>query len=115
MGEPLTVPEWDPQPEQFGHQWLLKRKSIGGATESTYVLTKTDVGKRISMRVSGVLAAYQHVEVLSLVRPSFHRSFRSQVLSVLPNIGPASIASLSARLPSPGGAQSTPKSVGFHE
>jgi hypothetical protein len=40
---------------------------VGGATGSIYVLTKADVGKRVSVRVSGVLEGYQNVKVLSSV------------------------------------------------
>jgi len=69
VGEALTVvvPEWDPQPAQFGYQWLRNGKLVGGATGSIYVLTKADVGKRVSVRVSGVLEGYQNVKVLSSV------------------------------------------------
>jgi len=36
----------------FSYQWISDGTSISGATNSTYTLTQTNVGKRISLRVS---------------------------------------------------------------
>ena len=61
LGGMLTaslVGDWDPVPESYAYQWLVNGKAIKGATGSTYVLGKKDVGKRVSVRVVGAKAGY---------------------------------------------------------
>jgi hypothetical protein len=47
----------------FSHQWLRNGSSISGATTSTYKLTSSDVGKQISVRVTGTKAGFTPTSV----------------------------------------------------
>ncbi|WP_052492677.1 sunset domain-containing protein [Leucobacter komagatae] len=49
---------WGPKPAKLAYQWLRNGASISKATGSTYRLSAADVGKRISVRVSGSLSGY---------------------------------------------------------
>ena len=53
VGETLTVDHgtWTPTPE-FATRWYRNGKSISGATKETYKLTKSDVGKTITVKVT---------------------------------------------------------------
>ena len=42
----------------LGYQWLRNGVAISGATGSTYKLTATDKGKRITVRVTGTKTGY---------------------------------------------------------
>lgn len=60
VGSTLTskAGTWAPAPVTLSHQWLRNGVAISGATSSTYKLTSTDKGKRISVRVTGTKAGY---------------------------------------------------------
>ena len=60
LGQTLTatVADWDPIPTSYSYQWLANGKPIKRATESTYVVGKKDVGKRITVRVAGIKSGY---------------------------------------------------------
>ncbi|MDQ1083948.1 MULTISPECIES: hypothetical protein [Microbacterium] len=49
---------WAPAPVTLSYQWLRNGVAISGATASTYKLTSTDKGKRITVRVTGIKAGY---------------------------------------------------------
>ena len=49
---------WAPSGVRLGYQWLRDGKPITGAKAATYKLTKTSVGKRISVTVTGHKATY---------------------------------------------------------
>jgi hypothetical protein len=49
---------WKPAATVLSYQWLRTGKAIAGATESTYVLTAADRGKKISLKVTGAADAY---------------------------------------------------------
>ena len=50
--------DWFPTPTSFSYQWLRDGKAISGATKSTYTLVAADVGKKISVKVTGSKAGY---------------------------------------------------------
>lgn len=56
---------WVPAPATLTYRWLRGTKAIKGATGRKYKLTAKDVGKRISVRVTGVKAGYVSVTVAS--------------------------------------------------
>jgi hypothetical protein len=43
---------------QLAYQWLRNGKPISGATGTTYQAVSTDLGHRLSLRVTGTLAGY---------------------------------------------------------
>jgi len=45
----------------YGYQWYVNGVAVSGATGSTYKLSKTHIGKAISVRVGGSLAGYQTI------------------------------------------------------
>ena len=49
---------WSPTPT-LSYQWLSNNRAIRGATSSTYVLTAADVGKLISVQLTGTRSGYQ--------------------------------------------------------
>ena len=55
VGTTLTAKagSWKPSGVTLGYQWLRNGKAIGGATGASYVLTSADLGKSISVKVSG--------------------------------------------------------------
>jgi hypothetical protein len=59
-GKTLTAKPgaWVPSPSRFTYRWFRGSKAIAGATAKTYTLRKSDVGKRISVKVKGILAGY---------------------------------------------------------
>jgi hypothetical protein len=60
VGSTLTARAgtWAPTPVTLSHQWLRNGVAISGATATTYKLTSTDKGKRISVRVTGSKTGY---------------------------------------------------------
>lgn len=59
-----TKGKWSTKVE-FGYRWLRNGKAIAGATRSSYRLTKKDVGKRITVRLTGKRAGYATVSLVS--------------------------------------------------
>ena len=59
-GQKLTaVPgTWGPAPVVLAYQWKRSGVNISGATAATYVLTSGDVGKTITVTVSGSRSGY---------------------------------------------------------
>jgi hypothetical protein len=49
---------WVPSPSRFTYRWFRGSKAIAGATAKTYTLRKSDVGKRISVKVKAILTGY---------------------------------------------------------
>ena len=60
VGETLTAHPgtWSPSGVGFGYQWYAGGSAITGATASTYVPTSTDIGKTITVKVTGNLTNY---------------------------------------------------------
>jgi hypothetical protein len=49
---------WTPTSTHFAYQWLRDGKAITKATASSYLLTKDDVGARITVQVTGMATGY---------------------------------------------------------
>ena len=49
---------WGPGKVALSYQWLRSGKSIKGATKSTYKLTSSDAGKKITVRITGKQTGY---------------------------------------------------------
>ncbi|HEX8780854.1 MAG TPA: hypothetical protein VF728_06775, partial [Nocardioides sp.] len=52
---------WGPAPVTLAHQWFRSGVAITGATASTYKLTSTDMGKTLTVRVTGTKSGYTTV------------------------------------------------------
>lgn len=63
VGKKLTAKPgtWKPSGVKLSYRWLRNGKSISGATKSTYTLKKADVGKKISVKVTGKKSGYKTV------------------------------------------------------
>jgi hypothetical protein len=81
----LNYGQWSPVPTSFVVQWLRSGAPIQGATGSSYVLTSSDVGSTISVRVTGsnqsgsttVITASTPV-VATIQPPTFPPAFSTQ-------------------------------------
>jgi hypothetical protein len=71
LGQTLTadVGVWSPELTGVAYQWLVNGAVIRGATGSTYVVKSRDVGRQVSVRVTGSRVSY-----LSTVRESTRTS-----------------------------------------
>ena len=71
VGQTLTASlgVWTPAPTTVAYQWLVNGAVIRGATGSTYVVGSKDVGRQVSVRVTGSKASY-----LSTMRESTRTS-----------------------------------------
>lgn len=56
---------WDPVPDSYSYQWLRDGSAITGATTDLYRLAAADLGKKISVRVTGTKAGYDDVSATS--------------------------------------------------
>ncbi|MFT3888917.1 MAG: alkaline phosphatase [Arachnia sp.] len=63
VGSKLTVKvgTWQPAPVKVGYQWLRDGKAISKATKSSYTVTGSDAGKKISVKVTGSRSGYVSV------------------------------------------------------
>ena len=61
VGKKLTASRgtWSLTGLSYSYRWLRDGKEITGATKSTYVLTKSDAGKKISVRVTARKKGYE--------------------------------------------------------
>jgi hypothetical protein len=64
LGATLTaeVGSWGPAPVSFSYQWYQDGAAIGGTNSSTYVIRTDDVGKRLSVGVTGNKVGYSSVQ-----------------------------------------------------
>ncbi|MEV7397751.1 M12 family metallo-peptidase [Aeromicrobium sp. NPDC092404] len=60
VGRTLTALRgtWSPDAASYSYRWLVDGQPIAGATSKTYVIPKSRIGKRISVRVTGSRAEY---------------------------------------------------------
>lgn len=67
VGQTLSAQagEWKPSPVTLSYQWLREGSAISGATKSTYTLVAADVGKKVSVKVTGSKAGYTTVSKTS--------------------------------------------------
>lgn len=68
VGEEISVSfdEWEPVGTQFKYQWFSGDKAIKRATKNTYVVRKTDLGKQIHVKVTGIFPGYGPKQMFSL-------------------------------------------------
>ncbi len=64
---------WRPAPVRLTYQWLRNGKPVKGRTTTSYRLAKADVGKRISVRVTGRKASYAAAAATSRPTPKVRR------------------------------------------
>jgi len=84
VGRTLKVSKgsWSRPGAKVRYQWLRGGKAIAGATKSTYRLRKADVGNKVAVRVSAVLAGYATGTVKSravTVRKAFTSTPRPKI------------------------------------
>ncbi|GAA3537967.1 carboxypeptidase regulatory-like domain-containing protein [Nocardioides daeguensis] len=60
VGETLSATRggWSPEPTAFGYEWLRDGTPVDGATSSTYTLTESDLGARLSVTVTASSDGY---------------------------------------------------------
>ena len=60
VGKRLTVVpgSWDPAPDRFSYQWLRDGVPIDDATDDTFISTSADIGKKLSVTVTGTKTGY---------------------------------------------------------
>ncbi|PFG18261.1 hypothetical protein ATK74_2845 [Propionicimonas paludicola] len=65
LGTPLSVNlgTWSPTPTSYRYQWLRDGKTIKKQTAATYLPKASDVGHKLSVRVTGKLAGYTDLTV----------------------------------------------------
>lgn len=63
VGETLTATagEWGPEGVTLSYQWSRSGKAVKGATAETYALTKSDLGKKITVKVTGTKDGYKTI------------------------------------------------------
>ena len=49
---------WVPKPSHMSYRWYRDNKAIRGATHRTYLLTETDVGRAVKVKVTGSRSGY---------------------------------------------------------
>ncbi len=96
---------WAPADVQLSYQWYRSGKKIAGATAGTYTLTRSDKGKRMTVRVTGAHDGYFSVAktskktskvkagILVTARPTIEGSLvMGAALSANPGVwGPAGV------------------------
>lgn len=67
VGSTLWVDEgvWSPIPSTYTYQWLRDGATISGATTSYFALTSTDLGRKLSVRVTGSEPGYTDASATS--------------------------------------------------
>ncbi|WP_062518064.1 5'-nucleotidase C-terminal domain-containing protein [Demequina gelatinilytica] len=60
FGSTLTADlgAWEPTPATYTYQWLRNGEPISGATHPTYRIRKSDMGKRVTVKVTASLEGY---------------------------------------------------------
>ncbi|WP_354500234.1 carboxypeptidase regulatory-like domain-containing protein [Mycetocola sp. 2940] len=71
VGRTLTAAAgaWSPAPDALSFQWLRDGVAISGATAGTHALTTADLGKRLTVTVTGVKAGYTTAAQTSVPSP----------------------------------------------
>ena len=69
VGQTLRAPagKWQPAPVQISYQWNRNGSPIRGADGESYRLTSADIGRRITVTVTGKRNAYDSASVTSTV------------------------------------------------
>jgi surface antigen len=100
-----SAPTWSPAATAVTYQWLQNGVAIAGATGATYVPTNAQLGKALSVRVSGTRYGYPASAVSSAataaVLPGTLRATASPTLHGVPALGRVLTASAGAWTPKP--------------
>ncbi|MBU3976553.1 MAG: leucine-rich repeat domain-containing protein [Actinobacteria bacterium] len=95
---------WTPAAESYGYQWLRSGVAIDGATASTYRLAAADLGKVVTVKVTGAKAGYVTASVRSSAPSAVGAgSFAAghPVLGGIPRIGQVLTVSAGSWSPTP--------------
>lgn len=105
VGSTLTAKpgSWAPAPVKLSYRWYRGASAITGATRSNYALTKSDAGKKISVRVTGRRTGYVTVTKASAARTveRLLTSAPSPKVTGTPTVGFTLTAQAGAWSPSP--------------
>ena len=79
VGSKLTAKagRWLPSPVALKYQWYRSGKAITGATRSTYVVTRSDGGARITVKVTGRKTGYASVSKTSAATATVPKLLKS--------------------------------------
>jgi len=95
---------WTPAAESYGYQWLRSGVAIDGATGSTYLLAAADLGKVVTVKVTGAKAGYVTASVRSSAPSAVgagNFAAGQPVLSGIPRIGQVLTVSAGSWSPTP--------------
>ncbi len=101
VGEVLTAKPgtWKPNTTTFSYQWYRSGKAIKGATKATYVLTNSDLGKTITVKVTAKAKGYYTASKTSAKTSKVVKAVpvppTSPTPSVTPSPGPSTSPSAS--------------------
>ena len=56
---------WLPAPDEVAYRWFADGTEISGATGATYKVRRDDVGKKITVAISGTRAGYAPLTLTS--------------------------------------------------
>ncbi|MFE0625841.1 Ig-like domain-containing protein [Streptomyces sp. NPDC058864] len=56
---------WNPAATSYGYEWRRDNKAIRGATHSTYTLTKSDRGHRVTLKITAKRSGYTNGSAVS--------------------------------------------------
>lgn len=107
VGAPLTAStgSWSPQPSSRTFQWYADGNPIFGATAATYTPTSADLGKKISVKVTGSSNGYTSASAGSAqtaaVVPGVLQRKAAPSISGTPLVGSTLTASRGTWLPQP--------------
>ncbi|MDF1488878.1 sunset domain-containing protein [Tessaracoccus caeni] len=108
VGKKLTAKPgtWKPSGVTFSYQWLRNGAKIKGATKSTYTLTNSDKGKKISVKVTGKKSGYTSVTKTSAKTSSVKAKAASKPASKPSSTAPTSRGTCPSSAPIKGNASS---------
>jgi Cutinase len=105
IGSTLTAHpgSWAPAPVNLTYRWYRGATSITGATKATYRTTKTDAGKKVTVRVTGTKTGYRTVTKTSAARTIEHALTATPVprITGTPAVGATLTASAGTWTPAP--------------
>jgi len=55
----IAMKDWSPKPEPYTYRWYRNDRPVQGATKPTFTLTAADLGKHISVQVTGRATAFE--------------------------------------------------------
>ncbi len=107
FGSTLTAKPgtWEPSGVTLAYQWKRNGQNIGGATRSSYQLTTSDIGTKLSVAVTGSKSGYASVTKTSAATDTITKASFQQVsppaISGTPQVGEALTAAPATWNPAP--------------